>query len=168
MMARLFPMARVLETCCRVQSWVPTVGRVRRRFGEADHCIQPTTGRNCDTGRTGIDQRGNCERVSIVGFGWGNAASQVPAPGQVELAWLKSLDLRASWQLKIRERFMIEPSVAFFNAFNFANFDGANNTLAQTLQSLNPQIPSPGPAANNTTSRTALVRAPDLAQACLD
>ncbi len=80
---------------------------------------------------------------------------QVPAPGQVELAWLKSLDLRASWQLKIRERFMIEPSVAFFNAFNFANFDGANNTLAQTLQSLNPQIPNPGPAANNTTSRTA-------------
>jgi len=81
---------------------------------------------------------------------------QVPAPGQVELAWLKSLDLRASWQLKIRERFMIEPSVAFFNAFNFANFDGANNTLGQTLQSLNPQIPNPGPAANNTTSRTAL------------
>ena len=44
---------------------------------------------------------------------------QVPAPGQVELAWLKSLDLRASWQLKIRERFMIEPSVAFFNAIRY-------------------------------------------------
>ena len=80
----------------------------------------------------------------------------VPAPGQVGLAWLKSLDLRASWNFKIRERFSIQPSVAFFNALNFANFDGANNTLSATLESLNPQIPNPGPAANNTTSRSGL------------
>jgi hypothetical protein len=80
----------------------------------------------------------------------------VPAAGQVELGWLKTFDLRASWQLKLRERFIIEPSAALFNVFNFGNFDGANNTLGPTLESANPLFPNPGPAANNTTSRAGL------------
>jgi hypothetical protein len=81
-------------------------------------------------------------------------------PGQIGLAWLKSLDLRASWRLRVRERFSIEPSVAFFNVFNFANFDGVNNTLSGVLQelpkeSIDPNNPPPA-AINNTTSRARL------------
>ncbi|HEX3320039.1 MAG TPA: carboxypeptidase regulatory-like domain-containing protein [Terriglobales bacterium] len=73
----------------------------------------------------------------------------VPPPGQVELAWLKTFDLRASWQLKVRERFVVEPSAALFNVFNFGNFDGANNTLSGVLDG------SYG-SANGTSTRVGL------------
>lgn len=44
-------------------------------------------------------------------------------PGQVNLDWVKNIDMRLSWPIRITERFTIEPSAAVFNLFNFRNFD---------------------------------------------
>jgi hypothetical protein len=55
--------------------------------------------------------------------------------------WLRTFDLNMSWAYKIKERFTIQPGVAFFNVFNFSNFDGPavpfNNTLNLGLGSAN-------------------------------
>jgi hypothetical protein len=65
----------------------------------------------------------------------GAVAPTVPlAPkGQVGMFWFKVLDARLSWSYKIKERYKIEPSVAFFNVFNFANFDPAGAPLSGLL-----------------------------------
>jgi len=71
-----------------------------------------------------------------------------PAPDhQVGLAWMKALDVTASWRFKVHERVKIEPSVSFFNVLNFANFDSPNNPLSGILDG------SPG-SANGTTAAT--------------
>jgi hypothetical protein len=43
------------------------------------------------------------------------------APGAMNFPWLKVLDLKAAWPIKIRERITVEPSASIFNVFNFAN-----------------------------------------------
>jgi len=53
-----------------------------------------------------------------------------PAPaGQVNYTWLRALDLRLAWRHTFRDRFTIEPSVAFFNLPNFSNFNLPPNTM---------------------------------------
>jgi len=52
-------------------------------------------------------------------------------PGQVNLDWVKNIDMRLSWPIRITERFTIEPSAAVFNLFNFSNFD-TNPTTKMT------------------------------------
>jgi hypothetical protein len=46
--------------------------------------------------------------------------ANVPA-NAVGFPWLKTLDLKAAWPIKLRERITIEPSASIFNVFNFAN-----------------------------------------------
>ncbi len=56
------------------------------------------------------------------------------APGnQASMDWLRAFDLSLSWNYRIRERFTFEPTVSFFNVFNFANFDGSANPLSGVL-----------------------------------
>ncbi len=53
--------------------------------------------------------------------------------GNAGLGWLKSIDLRLGWAYKIKERVTILPAVTFYNAFNFANFDGPANLPSGVL-----------------------------------
>ena len=56
-------------------------------------------------------------------------AMPLAPPGQVNLAWLKAFDFKMTWNYTIRERYKIQPSVGFYNLFNFANFDLPSATL---------------------------------------
>lgn len=76
----------------------------------------------------------------------GGVAPTVPAPvpGEVPMFGLKTFDLKLSWVHKFRERLTVEPSVSFFNVFNFANFDLPQSTL-------NPLLTGAPGSVNGTT-----------------
>ena len=52
---------------------------------------------------------------------------------EVNLSWLRALDVKLAWAHRFKERFAIEPNVAFYNLFNFANFDLPGNSLSGVL-----------------------------------
>jgi hypothetical protein len=54
-------------------------------------------------------------------LGWVMPTIASVAPNAVGIPWLKSMDLRAAWPIKIKERVTIEPSASVFNVFNFSN-----------------------------------------------
>lgn len=54
-------------------------------------------------------------------LGWVMPQLASVAPGAMNFPWLKVLDLKAAWPIKIRERITVEPSASIFNVFNFAN-----------------------------------------------
>ena len=53
--------------------------------------------------------------------------------GEMGLTWLKTIDLKLAYPIKIRENISLEPSVGFYNAFNFANFNSPGHTLGSVL-----------------------------------
>jgi len=57
------------------------------------------------------------------------------------LGWLKTIDLKLSYPRKFGERFSVEPSVSFFNAFNWRNTDAPGNALNGILSN---SCPPPG------------------------
>ncbi len=61
----------------------------------------------------------------------GGVIDTVPlAPtSQFSNPWFKAFDAKLSWPIKLRERWTLEPSIAFFNAFNFANFARTTGAL---------------------------------------
>jgi carboxypeptidase family protein len=58
---------------------------------------------------------------------------QLAPQGQVNLDWLRALDLKIAWRHTFKERYTIEPNVAFYNVLNFANFNLPPNTLSGVL-----------------------------------
>lgn len=75
------------------------------------------------------------------GLSAGAACGVAPAlspvvPGEVGLTWLKTFDMSLTWvgKVNIRERELsIQPSVGFYNLFNFANFNIPGNVLSGIL-----------------------------------
>jgi hypothetical protein len=59
--------------------------------------------------------------ADMTALSWVMPSLNSVAPGAVGFPWLKSIDLKASWPIKLGERFVIEPSAGIFNVFNFAN-----------------------------------------------
>jgi len=77
----------------------------------------------------------------------GGVAQSIPLPpdGQVPFTWLKTMDFKLSWRHTFKERYVLEPSVGFYNVFNFANFNLPPNTMSGILN-------GPGAGAINGTS----------------
>jgi hypothetical protein len=56
-----------------------------------------------------------------------------------------------TWTYTFRERFTVQPSVGFYNLFNFANFDLPSVTLNGLLTGAVGQINGTGPVGHNIT-----------------
>ena len=65
----------------------------------------------------------------------GGVAPTVPLapPGQVDLTWLRTMDMTLAWTYTIKERFTIKPSVGFYNILNFTNFDLPESMMSGLL-----------------------------------
>ena len=57
-------------------------------------------------------------------------------PGEVGLTWLRTFDMSLTWigKTSIKKRELsLQPSVSFYNLFNFANFNIPGNVLSGIL-----------------------------------
>jgi len=81
----------------------------------------------------------------------GGVATAVPlAPGdQLKMSWMKTVDMRVEWPIRLSERVTLRPSVAMFNLFNFANYNP--NTTKSLLGSLAGESPSINGTSKSST-----------------
>jgi len=84
-------------------------------------------------------------------------------PGHfAEPTWLKTIDFRFSWPLRVGERVQVEPTISAFNVFNLANFGGPGRQLSGILDG------SPGSSSNNSSTAGFCGGAPGLCTSRLD
>jgi len=57
----------------------------------------------------------------------------MPPPGEVGISWLQTVDMSISWVSTFQERFTFQPSVSYYNVFNFANHDLPGSILSGIL-----------------------------------
>jgi hypothetical protein len=69
----------------------------------------------------------------MVDLGWAMPQLGSVAPNATGIPWLKSMDLKASWPFKIKERVTVEPSASVFNVFNLANYFPPGNLPGASL-----------------------------------
>ncbi|MGB0011858.1 MAG: carboxypeptidase regulatory-like domain-containing protein [Candidatus Sulfotelmatobacter sp.] len=50
-------------------------------------------------------------------------------PNQLPFTWTKALDFKLAWEGKFKERFTVEPSIGFYNIFNFSNYNLPPGTM---------------------------------------
>jgi hypothetical protein len=79
---------------------------------------------------------------------------------QMAMSWAHGFDFKLSWPIKIggEKGWKIEPSVGFYNLFNFANFNGASNYMLGELAtcSTKPATPADCPGSSGSATGTAL------------
>jgi len=76
-------------------------------------------------------------------------------PGEAGLTWLKTFDTSLTWAGKVNVKdhaISVEPSVSFYNVFNFSNFNIPGNVLTGIL------LGGPGSVNGTTRADTAAVR----------
>jgi len=85
----------------------------------------------------------------------GGVAPSIPtaSAGQADFSWLRSFDLNVAWKYTIKERFSIEPSVFFYNLFNFANFGLPPNQMSGLLNGTPGSINGTNVADNKASFR---------------
>ncbi len=96
---------------------------------------------------------GLLSRSQLQQLGGDSPTVQTAPPGNTSLAWLRTLDLTLSRPLRIRDRFVLEPSVSAFNVLNFANFDAPGNRLGGVLNGAAGEV-NGTTAASRAASRT--------------
>ena len=90
--------------------------------------------RPADSRRPGAGQCRLAFAIATAATGRGLARpSPAPPPGNVSLAWMRTLDVTLARPFRMGDRFVLEPSVSAFNVLNFANFDGPGNRLSGVL-----------------------------------
>jgi Carboxypeptidase regulatory-like domain len=86
-------------------------------------------------------------QADLIALGATPPALAPTAPNNVAYGWLKTMDVQFSWVGRFwHERLTIQPSVGFYNVFNFANFDSPGNALSGLL----------GLAANGPASASSI------------
>jgi hypothetical protein len=69
----------------------------------------------------------------MAALGWVMPTLGSVAPHAAGTPWLKSMDLKASWPIKVKERVTIEPSASVYNLFNFWNAFLPGNMASSSL-----------------------------------
>jgi hypothetical protein len=59
--------------------------------------------------------------TDLSALGWVMPTLGSVAPHAIGIPWMKSIDLKASWPLKVKDGITIEPSASIFNVFNLVN-----------------------------------------------
>ena len=90
---------------------------------------------------TAVVNGGVMTSADMSAMGWVMPALGLVPPGAVEFPWLKSMDLKGAWPIKIGEHLSIEPSASIFNLFNFANSFLPGNLPGTAVGTLGPSNP---------------------------
>jgi hypothetical protein len=78
-------------------------------------------------------QNGLMTATQLVSLGAVAPTVPLAPPNQVNLSWLRTMDMTLAWTYTIKERLTIKPSVGFYNIGNFANFDLPESMMSGLL-----------------------------------